>query len=69
MSAFWLKIIASDHVFFNENCEKLVVPAQDGELGILAHREAMILATQEGVLRFLAAANGRRPSWGWESSR
>lgn len=48
MSAFWLKIIASDHVFFNGNCEKLVVPAQDGELGILAHREAMILATQIG---------------------
>ncbi len=59
MSAFWLKIIASDHVFFNENCEKLVVPAQDGELGILAHREAMILATQEGVLRFLTPGSSQ----------
>ncbi len=52
MSSFWLKIIASDHVFFNGSCEKLVVPAQDGEFGILAHREAMILASQEGILRF-----------------
>ena len=52
MAAFWLKIIASDHVFYNGNCETLVVPAHDGELGILPHREAMILATQEGEMRF-----------------
>ena len=54
MSTFWLKIVASDHVFYNGNCESLVVPAHDGELGILPHHEAMILATQEGELRFKA---------------
>ena len=47
MAAFWLKVIASDHVFYNGNCESLVVPAHDGEVGILPHREAMILAIQE----------------------
>ena len=52
MAAFWLKVIASDHVFYNGNCESLVVPAHDGEVGILPHREAMILAIQEGELRF-----------------
>ena len=52
MAAFWLKVIASDHVFYNGNCEALVVPAHDGEVGILPHREAMILAIQEGELRF-----------------
>ena len=52
MSTFWLKIVASDHVFFNGSCEALVVPAQDGEVGLLPHREAMILAIQEGELRF-----------------
>ena len=52
MAAFWLKVIASDHVFYNGNCECLVVPAHDGEVGILPHREAMILAIQEGELRF-----------------
>ena len=50
MAAFWLKVIASDHVFYNGN--SLVVPAHDGEVGILPHREAMILAIQEGELRF-----------------
>ncbi len=52
MATFWLKVIASDHVFYNGNCESLVVPAHDGEVGILPHREAMILAIQEGELRF-----------------
>ena len=52
MSTFWLKIVASDHVFFNGSCEALVVPAHGGEVGILPHREAMILAIQEGELRF-----------------
>ena len=52
MSTFWLKIVASDHVFFNGSCEALVVPAHNGEVGILPHREAMILAIQEGELRF-----------------
>ena len=52
MAAFWLKVIASDHVFYNGNCEALVVPAHDGEVGILPHREAMILAIQEGELKF-----------------
>ena len=51
MTTFWLKVIASDHVFYNGNCEALVVPAHDGEVGILPHR-AMILAIQEGELKF-----------------
>lgn len=52
MTTFWLKVIASDHVFYNGNCEALIVPAHDGEVGILPHREAMILAIQEGELKF-----------------
>lgn len=52
MSTFWLKIVASDHVFYSGECEALTVPAYDGEFGILPHHEAMILATQEGELRF-----------------
>ena len=44
MTTFWLKVIASDHVFYNGNCEALVVPAHDGEVGILP--------IQEGELKF-----------------
>ena len=52
MTTFWLKVIASDHVFYNGNCEALVVPAHDGEVGILPHREAMLRAIHEGELKF-----------------
>lgn len=52
MSVFWLKIIASDHVFYNGQCEMLVVPGEDGEIGFMARHESVILATQEGDLRF-----------------
>ncbi|MCC8024268.1 MAG: ATP synthase F1 subunit epsilon [Clostridium sp.] len=55
MTSFYLKIVASDHVFFGGRCEALVVPAEDGEVGILPHHEAMILATKEGEMRFCPA--------------
>lgn len=60
MSTFWLKIVASDHIFYNGNCEALVVPAYDGEMGILPHHEAMILAIQEGELRYRSPED---PQW------
>lgn len=62
MSKFWLKLIASDHVFYNGNCYSLVVPGLFGEKGILAHHEAMILATKEGTVRFRTEADGE---WVW----
>lgn len=52
MAQFWLKIIASNHVFYSGKCEKLIVPGQDGETGILAHHEPMILAIREGTLKY-----------------
>lgn len=58
MSRFWLKLIASDHVFYNGNCYSLVVPGLLGEKGILAHHEAMILATKEGTVRFRTKPDG-----------
>ena len=52
MSTFSRMVIASDYLFYDGSCAALVVPAHDGEVGILPHREAMILASQEGELRF-----------------
>lgn len=45
------EIVASDHIFYNGNCETLVVPTHDGEMGILPTMRP-ILAVQEGGLRF-----------------
>ena len=52
MSGFSLRIIASDHVFYDGSCEILTVPAHDGPVSILAHHEAMMMATHEGEVRF-----------------
>ena len=38
MDTFGLKIIASDGVFYEGRCKKLIIPAPDGEKGILANQ-------------------------------
>ena len=45
------KIIASDKVFFNGRCKKLTIPAPDGEKGVLAHHENMVIAVVVGIAR------------------
>lgn len=52
MSTFGLKIIASDKIFYDGKCYSLVVPVLDGEQGIMAHHEDMVIATKEGEVRF-----------------
>lgn len=51
MSTFYLKIIASDRVFFEGQCQSLVLPLIDGEKEILAHHEKMAAAVEIGELR------------------
>lgn len=52
MSTFHLKIIASDKVFYDGDCEILVVPGVDGELAVMAHHQNMVVATIVGDIRF-----------------
>jgi F-type H+-transporting ATPase subunit epsilon len=47
-----LEIIASDKVFYEGTAKALVIPALDGELGILPHHQNIVVATMEGELRF-----------------
>ena len=46
-----LKIIASDRVFYEGRCRKLVIPAPDGEKGILPNHENMVIAVKIGMAR------------------
>ena len=48
MSTFSLKIISTDKVFYDGKCEYLVIPTIDGEKGILAHHENMVIAVEIG---------------------
>ena len=51
MNTFGLKIIASDKVFYEGRCRKLIIPAPDGEKGILANHENMVIAIVVGTAK------------------
>lgn len=51
MDTFGLKIIASDRIFYDGRCRKLILPAPDGEMGILANHENMVIAINVGDAR------------------
>ena len=51
MDTFGLKIIASDKVFYEGRCRNLVIPAPDGEVGLLPHHENMAIAIEVGIAR------------------
>ena len=51
MDTCGLKIIASDKVFYEGRCRNLVIPAPDGEVGLLPHHENMVIAIEVGIAR------------------
>lgn len=51
MDTFGLKIIASDRIFYDGRCIQMVLPAPDGEVGILANHENMVIAVTVGDAR------------------
>lgn len=54
MNTFSLTVIASDKVFFEGRAENVIIPALDGEQGILAHHENMVIAVDFGEMRIHA---------------
>lgn len=59
MNTFNLRVIAADHTFFQGRCRSLIIPAIDGEKGILPHHEDMVIAVNEGEIR-LEDENGNK---------
>ena len=51
MDTFGLKIIASDKVFYEGRCRNLIIPAPDGEKGILPNHENMVIAIAVGTAK------------------
>jgi len=49
---FQIEIIASDHPFYQGECEMLVFPGLDGEHGVLANHEALVTCLKAGELRY-----------------
>ena len=54
MKTFPLEIYALDKTAFVGPCESLVVPAMDGEFGVLAGHEPVVIAITAGELRYTA---------------
>lgn len=52
MATFNLNIVAPDGQVLNEEVEFVVLPSEDGELGILANHAPLIAGLQAGVMRY-----------------
>ncbi len=51
-NSFYLKIISANRVFFSGRCRSLIIPEFDGQKEILAHHEDMVIAVDEGEMKF-----------------
>ena len=51
-NTFYLKVISANRVFYSGRCRSLIVPEYDGQKEILAHHEDMVIAVDEGEMRF-----------------
>ena len=51
MKTFSLKITACDKVYYDGECQMVILPSSDGEMGILANHEQMAATIEEGQMR------------------
>lgn len=51
MKPFSLKITACNKVYYDGECQMIILPASDGELGIMSGHEEMTSTIDEGILR------------------
>ena len=52
MNTFHLSIYESDGIFYEGECESLVIPLGRGQLGILANHENFVCAIETGTLMY-----------------
>lgn len=50
MKPFYLKVVASDKVFYDGMCQSLTVPIDDGSIGILADHENTVMVITSGEI-------------------
>lgn len=56
MSTFKLTVLAADKPFFDGECQSLVIPTSDGQIGILANHANMIAAIIPGTIKVTIGA-------------
>lgn len=50
-STFSIRLIASDHLFYDGPCQGVIIPGLDGQREILAHHESVVIAINCGELK------------------
>ena len=60
MKTFRTRIIEADDTFFDGELESLTVPTIDGEYGVLAQHENLVVAIIPGTVRFTPAGEEER---------
>lgn len=60
MKQFHLKIASSNRAFYEGDCESLVLFTEEGEYGVLANHESMVVGIEVGILKYKIAGE-------WES--
>lgn len=50
-TTFSIRVIASDHLFYDGPCVGVIIPALDGQREVLAHHESVIMAIECGELK------------------
>ena len=56
-TTFSIRLIASDHLFYDGPCTGVIIPALDGQREVLAHHESVIMAIDCGELRLSEAGS------------
>lgn len=51
MASFSLQVITSNRIFYDDRALMVVLPGADGEMGLMAHHENMVVAVDSGVIR------------------
>ncbi len=52
-NTFFLQILASDKVFYKGQCQKLIIPLEDGQKEVLPHHEDMVIAVTIGEMQLM----------------
>lgn len=52
MNTFFVEVLASDKKFYEGRIVSLIVPCPDGQKEVLAHHEDMLIAVDNGELKF-----------------
>ena len=50
MKTFFIRVIAADRVYYEGQCESIIVPSIDGSIGVLANHENAVIVVCEGEI-------------------